>query len=128
MSAITEQSLVGSNSGWRCRIRFAGGAGGDRLVVVSPVVAGASFLGAVRVRRSAAAAFFLTVAFVVVSVAAAAPVAAAAGAAVAIYVGPHLLLANTQRGSPFPPPPQGAEERNRPLGSAAGPVLNFVQM
>jgi hypothetical protein len=82
MFAITEQSLVGSISGWRCRIRFAGGAGGDRLVVVSPVVAGASFLGAVHVRRSAAAAFFLTVAFVV-AVAAAAPVAAAAGGAAA---------------------------------------------
>ncbi len=59
MSAITEESLVGSISGWRCRIHFAGRAGGDRLIAVpapSPAVTDASFLDAARVRRSAAAA------------------------------------------------------------------------
>jgi hypothetical protein len=40
----------------------------------------------------------------------------------AIYVGPHLLLANAQ-GSP-PPTRSGGEDQ--PLGSGAGPVLNLV--
>jgi hypothetical protein len=53
ISAITEELLVGSISGWRCRLRFAGGAGGDGLVAVpapSPAVTDASFLDAARVR------------------------------------------------------------------------------
>jgi hypothetical protein len=35
ISAITDMSLVGSLGGWRWRLRFAGGAGGDGLVVVT---------------------------------------------------------------------------------------------
>jgi hypothetical protein len=79
ISAIADMSLVGSLGGWRWRLRFAGGAGGDGLVVVSaPMPAGpaAFFLAAARVSRAAA-----TAALVVV--AADAFGAAAAGAAVA---------------------------------------------
>ncbi len=35
MSAIAVMSLVGSLGGWRCRLRFAGGAGGYGLVVIT---------------------------------------------------------------------------------------------
>jgi hypothetical protein len=52
ISAITRESLVGSISGWRCRLRFVGGASGDGLVAVpapSPAVTSASFLDAARV-------------------------------------------------------------------------------
>ncbi len=35
ISAIAVMSLVDSLGGWRCRLRFAGGAGGDGLVIVS---------------------------------------------------------------------------------------------
>ncbi len=37
-----------------------------------------------------------------------------------MYIGPHLLLANTQRG---PPPPARSGGEDRPLGTAAEPVL-----
>ncbi len=75
ISAITDMSLVGSLGGWRWR--FAGGAGGDGLVVVTaPAAPVAFFLAAARVSRAAA-----TVALVVV--AADAFGAAAARAAVA---------------------------------------------
>ncbi len=34
MSATAVRSLIGSLGGWRCRLRFAGGAGGEGLVAV----------------------------------------------------------------------------------------------
>ncbi len=79
MSAITGMSLKGSLGGWRCRLRFASGAGGDGLAVAPPplpAAPAAGFLAAARVFRAAAAAAFAVVA-------AAALEAAAAGAAVA---------------------------------------------
>ncbi len=54
MSAIAVGSLAGSFSGCRCRLRFAGGAGGDGLVTVSaplPAAPAADSLAAARVRR-----------------------------------------------------------------------------
>ncbi len=45
----------------------------------------------------------------------------------AIYIGPHLLYANTQGGSPSPHPARSGGG-NRPLGSAAGPVLEFLKI
>jgi hypothetical protein len=46
----------------------------------------------------------------------------------AIYIGPHLLYANKQGGSPSPPPPARSGGGNRPLGSAAGPVLTKLKI
>ncbi len=40
---------------------------------------------------------------------------------------PHLLLANTQGGSPSPPPARSGGG-NRPLSSAAGPVLSGLKI
>ncbi len=79
ISAIAVMSLVGSLGGWRCRLRFAGGAGGDGLVIVSapmPAAPAAFFLAAAHVPRAAATAALAVVA-------ADAFGAAAAGAAVA---------------------------------------------
>jgi hypothetical protein len=78
-SAITGVSLNGSTGGWHCRLRFAGGAGGDGPVVAPPLLPAdlaAGFLAAARIFCAAAAAAFAVVA-------AAALEAAAAGAAVA---------------------------------------------
>ncbi len=56
MSAIAVISLVSSLGGWRCRLRFAGGAGRDGLVIISapmPTAPAAFFLAAARVPRAA---------------------------------------------------------------------------
>jgi hypothetical protein len=53
MSAIAVRSLIGSLGGWRCRLHFAGGAGGEGLVVIPaplPAAPAAFFLAAARVR------------------------------------------------------------------------------
>ncbi len=79
MSAKTGMSLKGSLGSWRCRLRFAGGAGGDRLAVAPPLLPAApavGFLAVACVFCAAAAAAFAVVA-------AAALEAAAAGVAVA---------------------------------------------
>jgi hypothetical protein len=65
ISAIAVMSLVGSLGGWRWRLRFAGGAGGDGLVIVSapmPAAPAAFFLAAARVPRAAATAALAVVA------------------------------------------------------------------
>ncbi len=79
MSAIAVMSLIGSLGGWCCRLRFAGGAVGNGLVIVSmlmPATSSAFFLAAACVPCAAAAAALAVVA-------AADFGAAAAGAAVA---------------------------------------------
>jgi hypothetical protein len=79
MSAIAVMSLVGSLGGWRCRLRFAGGAGRDRLIVITaplPAAPAAFFFAAARVPLAATAATLAVVA-------AAALGAAAVGATVA---------------------------------------------
>jgi hypothetical protein len=58
MSVMAVMLLVGSLGGWRCCLRFAGGTGGDGLVIVSapmPAAPAAFFLAATRVPRAAAA-------------------------------------------------------------------------
>jgi hypothetical protein len=84
ISAIADMSLVGSLGGWRWHLRFAGGASGDGLVVVTaPAAPAAFFLAAARVSRAAATAALVVVAAVALGAAAGAAVAADADAATA---------------------------------------------
>ncbi len=80
MSAIAVRSLIGSLGSWRCSLRFAGGAGGEGLIVVPvplPAAPAAFFLAAARMR------LLLAVVAAAALGAAAAGVAAAAEAATA---------------------------------------------
>jgi hypothetical protein len=78
MSAIAVMSHVGSLGGWRCCLRFAGGAGGDRLVVVTAPLPAAFFFAVARVLRAAAATTLAVVAATTLAVVAAAALWAAA--------------------------------------------------
>jgi hypothetical protein len=86
MSAIAVMLLVGSLGSWRCRLRFAGEAGGDGLAVVTallPAVPAAFFFAAVRVPRAVTAATLAVVAAATLAAVAAAAPGAAVEAAVA---------------------------------------------
>jgi hypothetical protein len=105
MSAVSGKTLVGSLGGslggWRCRLRFAGCACGDGLVVAPaplPAAPTAVFLASARIRLVAAAAFVIAAAAVVAAAAAGALVAveattAAEDAAAAVVAAAAILFA-----------------------------------